>query len=95
MAVPAFVVLAYLVTAIRAAPTYHAQSMSRPSIVNAFYSKLMENVCSDLTGKACVDRDGYAFRYSIYDPVSRFCICSTYPSDYIVGYAPQILEAAS
>ena len=71
-----------------AAPTYHAESTNQhaASIVNSFYTEMMEDVCDKLTPKACVDRDGYAFRYSIFDPVSRFCVCSASPSTLIVGH---------
>ena len=85
MAVLALVILVFLLSIAYAAPTYHAQAMNRRPTVKSFYDELMENVCSDLTVKTCVDHDGYTFRYSIFDPVSLFCVCSTQPSQVMVS----------
>lgn len=54
------------------------------STIRSWYAELMETVCDNLTVDACANRDGYLFRYSVFDPVSRFCVCSTFPSVYLV-----------
>ena len=43
-----------------------------------------EKLCNDLTDRLCRNNDGYWMRYSVYDPATGTCVCSTKPSDYMV-----------
>jgi hypothetical protein len=85
MAAYLLILLLCLLGIAAAAPTYPAKSVNQLATLNSLYVELMENVCNDLTLKACVDRDGYMFRYSVFDPVSHFCVCSAAPSPFMVS----------
>ena len=45
-----------------------------------------EKYCNGLTEQLCRNSDGYWMRYSVFDPATQECVCSTKPSDYMVSH---------
>lgn len=79
------ILLIHMVVNVLAAPTQPVPLMNQLSALNPWYPELMESVCNDVTIKACFNRDGYMFRYSVFDPITRFCVCAPSPSEFMVS----------
>ena len=61
-----------------------ASSADISNIGSSAIALFSEHFCNDLTETDCRNKGGYWMRYSVYDPVTSSCVCSTKPSDYIV-----------